>query len=122
MCSSDLSPEQAPSPSPEPTPEPDTPQEDHIVYKSDGSIDLNESYWVKDSEAMRTIGNSKEYQTLMGKYYNQYGGNNIHFSIQRISTSSGTYCVYDYSYFCTLFNDKNQRIHFTFNGSEFVEK
>ena len=116
------SPEQAPSPSPEPTPEPDTPQEDHIVYKSDGSIDLNESYWVKDSEAMRTIGNSKEYQTLMGKYYNQYGGNNIHFSIQRISTSSGTYCVYDYSYFCILFNDKNQRIHFTFNGSEFVEK
>ena len=24
--------------------------------------------------------------------------------------------------FCTLFNDKNQIVHFTFNGSEFVEK
>ena len=101
----------------------DTPQEDHIVYKSDGSIDLNESYWIKDLEAMEAIGKSKEYQSLMGKYYNQYGGNNIHFSIQRISTSkSGTYCVYDCSYFCTLFNDKNQRIRFIFNGSEFVEK
>lgn len=111
------------TPSPEPSPEPDTPQEDHIVYKADGSIDLNESYWVKDTKAMKAIGNSKEFQSLMGKYYNQYGGNNIHFSIQRISSStSGTYCVYDYSYFCTLFNDKNQRVHFTFNGSEFVEK
>lgn len=113
------SPEQAPGPSPEPA----TPQEDHIVYKADGSIDLNESYWVKSTDASRAIGKSKEFQSLMGKYYNQYGGNNIHFSIQRISSStSGTYCVYDYSYFCTLFNDKNQIVHFTFNGSEFVEK
>jgi cytoskeletal protein RodZ len=117
------SPEQAPGPSPEPSPEPATPQEDHIVYKADGSIDLNESYWVKSTDASRAIGKSKEFQSLMGKYYNQYGGNNIHFSIQRISSStSGTYCVYDYSYFCTLFNDKNQIVHFTFNGSEFVEK
>lgn len=111
------------TPSPEPSPEPATPQEDHIVYKADGSIDLNESYWVKSTDASRAIGKSKEFQSLMGKYYNQYGGNNIHFSIQRISSStSGTYCVYDYSYFCTLFNDKNQIVHFTFNGSEFVEK
>ena len=116
-------PDPEPSPSPEPSPEPDTPQEDHIVYKADGSIDLNESYWVKSTDASRAIGKSKEFQTLMGKYYNQYGGDNIHFSIQRISTATpGIYCVYDYSYFCTLFNDKNQIVHFYFNGSEFVEK
>lgn len=117
------SPEQAPGSSPEPSPEPATPQEDHIVYKADGSIDLNESYWVKSTDAIRAIGKSKEYQALMGKYYNQYGKDNVYFGIQRISTSKpDKYYFYDFTYFCELYNDSNQQIGFIFNGSEFVEK
>lgn len=114
------SPEQAPSPSPEPTPEPDTPQEDHIVYKADGSIDLNESYWVKGT-ASTAISKSNEFQALMAKYYNIYG-ENASFHITKVGTSQNNIInVYSYSYRCKILNT-GDTIRFIFNGSEFVEK
>lgn len=113
------SPEQAPSPSPEPTPEPDTPQEDHIVYKSDGSIDLNESYWVNRRDADSTIYNSKEmndFENYINKKYNFNGEYVIHMNF---SGRHSTWSVYDFTYHLRC---ESQVIHFYFNGSEFVEK
>lgn len=114
------SPEQAPSPSPEPTPEPDTPQEDHIVYKSDGSIDLNESYWVNGTDAFLTINNSKEmndFKNYIIKKYNYNGGYTIDVSY---GGKHNTWNVYDFSYH--IIKSGDPVIFFYFNGSEFVEK
>ena len=114
------SPEQAPGPSPEPTPEPDTPQEDHIVYKSDGSIDLNESYWVNGTDAFLTINNSKEmndFKNYINKKYNYNGGYTIDVSY---GGKHNTWNVYDFSYH--IIKSGDPVIFFYFNGSEFVEK
>lgn len=114
------SPEQAPGPSPEPSPEPATPQEDHIVYKADGSIDLNESYWVNKMDAYSVIYNSKEmndFKNYINKKYNYNGGCVTHMNY---SGRHNTWSVYDFIYFITKSN--NQDIDFYFNGSEFVEK
>lgn len=113
------SPEQAPGPSPEPIPEPDTPQEDHIVYKSDDSIDLNESYWVNRRDAFLTINNSKEmndFKNYINKKYNFNSGYTIDVSY---GGRHNTWSVYDFTYHLRC---ENQVIHFYFNGSEFVEK
>lgn len=113
------SPEQAPGPSPEPSPEPATPQEDHIVYKSDGSIDLNESYWVNNRDAFLTINNSKEmndFKNYIIKKYNFNSGYTIDVSY---GGRHNTWNVYDFTYHLRY---ADQVIHFYFNGSEFVEK
>lgn len=114
------SPEQAPGPSPEPSPEPDTPQEDHIVYKADGSIDLNESYWVNRKDAFLAINNSKEmndFKNYINKKYNYNGGYTIDVSY---GGKHNTWNVYDFSYH--IIKSGDPVIFFYFNGSEFVEK
>lgn len=114
------SPEQAPSPSPEPSPEPATPQEDHIVYKADGCIDLNESYWVNRKDAFLAINNSKEmndFKNYINKKYNYNGGYTTDVSY---GGKHSTWNVYDFSYH--IIKSDNPVIFFYFNGSEFVEK
>ena len=113
------SPEQAPSPSPEPTPEPDTPQEDHVVYKSDGSIDLNESYWVNKRDAFLTINNSKEMNDFKNYIIKKYNINSEYVIHMNSGGRHNTWSVYDFTYHLRC---ENQVIHFYFNGSEFVEK
>lgn len=114
------SPEQAPSPSPEPTPEPDTPQEDHVVYKSDGSIDLNESYWVNKRDAFLTINNSKEMNDFKNYIIKKYNINSEYVIHMNSGGRHNTWSVYDFTYF--IVKSGNQDIDFYFNGSEFVEK
>lgn len=97
----------------------DTPQEDHIVYKSDGSIDLNESYWVNRRDADSIIYNSKEmndFKNYINKKYNCNGGYVTHMNY---SGRHNTWSVYDFTYHLKC---GSQVIHFYFNGSEFVEK
>jgi DNA mismatch repair ATPase MutL len=116
-------PEPTPIPNPEPEPQPDPEPEvveDHIVYKPDGSIDLNESYWVKGT-ASTAISKSNEFQALMAKYYNIYG-ENASFHITKVGTSQNNIInVYSYSYRCKILNT-GDTIRFIFNGSEFVEE
>ena len=113
------SPEQAPGPSPEPSPEPDTPQEDHIVYKPDGSIDLNQSYWVNKRDAFLTINNSKEMNDFKNYIIKKYNFNSEYVIHMNSGGRHNTWNVYDFTYHLRY---ENQVIHFYFNGSEFVEK
>lgn len=116
------SPEQAPSPSPEPTPEPDTPQEDHVVYKSDGSIDLNESYWIKSTNAMSIIGNSNEIQDALDYTRAKYNCNDrIKLNMPYAAGQNNIWTVNSFSYYISC-NKCNFKLSFYFNGSEFVEK
>ena len=110
----------APEPKPEPQPEPETEVvEDHIVYKPDGSIDLNESYWVSGN-ASEEIGKSNEFQALMAKYYSIYR-ENVKFQIYRVGGYQKIFNVYSFSYLCKITNT-GEVIKFQFNGSEFVEE
>lgn len=113
------SPEQAPGPSPEPTPEPDTPQEDHIVYKADGSINLNESYWVNKMDANSAIYNSKEMNDFENYIIKKYNFNSEYVIHMNYGGRHSTWNVYDFTYHLRY---ADQVIHFYFNGSEFVEK
>ncbi len=116
------SPEQAPSPSPEPSPEPATPQEDHIVYKSDGSIDLNESYWIKSTNAMSIIGNSNEIQDALDYTRAKYNCNDrIKLNMPYAAGQNNIWTVNSFSYYISC-NKCNFKLSFYFNGSEFVEK
>lgn len=113
------SPEQAPSPSPEPSPEPATPQEDHIVYKADGSIDLNESYWINKMDAYSAIYNSKEMNNFENYIIKKYNFNSEYVIHMNYGGRHNTWNVYDFTYHLRC---GDQVIHFYFNGSEFVEK
>lgn len=113
------SPEQAPGPSPEPSPEPDTPQEDHIVYKPDGSINLNESYWVNKMDADSAIYNSKEMNNFKNYIIKKYNFNSEYVIHMNYGGRHNTWNVYDFTYHLRC---GDQVIHFYFNGSEFVEK
>lgn len=112
-------PDPEPSPSPEPSPEPDTPQEDHIVYKSDGSIDLNESYWVNRKDAFLAINNSKEMNDFKNYIIKKYNFNSEYVIHMNSGGRHSTWNVYDFTYHLRY---ADQVIHFYFNGSEFVEK
>jgi len=110
----------SPDPSPEPSTEPDTPQEDHIVYKADGSIDLNESYWVNRHDAFFAINNSKEmndFKNYINKKYNYNGGYTTDVSY---GGKHSTWNVYDFSYHIKKSDDPV--ISFYFDGNQFVEK
>lgn len=116
------SPEQAPGPSPEPSPEPTTPQEDHIVYKADGSIDLNESYWIKSTNAMSIIGNSNEIQDALDYTRAKYNCNDrIKLNMPYAAGQNNIWTVNSFSYYISC-NKCNFKLSFYFNGSEFVEK
>ena len=116
------SPEQAPGPSPEPSPKPATPQEDHIVYKADGSIDLNESYWIKSTNAMSIIGNSNEIQDALDYTRAKYNCNDrIKLNMPYAAGQNNIWTVNSFSYYISC-NKCNFKLSFYFNGSEFVEK
>lgn len=73
-------PEPAPIPNPDPKPQPDPEPEvveDHVVYKPDGSIDLNESYWANRKDALKAIKESSElssFKKYISKKYNWTNG------------------------------------------------
>lgn len=100
----------------------DTPQEDHIVYKSDGSIDLNESYWVKSTNAMSIIGNSNEIQDALDYTRAKYNCNDrIKLNMSYAAGRNNIWTVNSFSYYISC-NKCNFKLSFYFNGSEFVEK
>lgn len=73
-------PEPAPIPNSDPKPQPDPEPEvveDHVVYKPDGSIDLNESYWANRKDALKAIKESSElssFKKYISKKYNWTNG------------------------------------------------
>ncbi len=115
------SPEQAPSPSPEPSPEPATPQEDHIVYKADGSIDLNESYWVNRKDAINAIRNSVEAQNFIQYTRKKYNCTHAIKNGMSYAGKSDIWNVYSFTYY-NFCDECSFRLFGYFNGSEFVEK
>ena len=110
-------PDPEPSPSPEPSPEPDIPQEDHIVYKSDGSIDLNESYWVNRRDAISNITDSNEMEKFVKQKSDYIEGYSTHMTYSR---NHKVWNVYDFTY--KILYNNGMVLNFEFNGSEFVEK
>ena len=107
----------SPEPSPEPSLEPDTPLEDHIVYKSDGSIDLNESYWVNRRDAISNITDSNEMEKFVKQKSDYIEGYSTHMTYSR---NHKVWNVYDFTY--KILYNNGLVLNFEFNGSEFVEK
>lgn len=115
------SPEQAPGSSPEPSPEPATPQEDHIVYKPDGSINLNESYWVNRKDAINAIRNSVEAQNFIQYTRKKYNCTHAIKNGMSYAGKSDIWNVYSFTYY-NFCDECSFRLFGYFNGSEFVEK
>ena len=116
-------PEPQPEPTPVPTPDPE-PQpevvEDYIVYKSDGSIDLNESYWVTVKSAHTSISQSKEYQDYKIRCCEEYGYNNVRFTAQCMNPDNKI-VVNSFIYHCKVYNT-GELITYYFDGNNFVKK
>ena len=104
----------------DPTPEPEG-GEDHIVYKPDGSIDLNESYWKNSDDALKAIEESPELNTFIKYTPKKYNWTNGSITNMGWSGKNNKWNVYSYSY---LIREKgsSDNIKFEFNGKEFVEK
>ena len=101
--------------------EPDTPQEDHIVYKSDGSIDLNESYWVNRKDAINAIRNSVEAQNFIQYTRKKYNCTHAIKNGMSYAGKSDIWNVYSFTYY-NFCDECSFRLFGYFNGSEFVEK
>ena len=118
-------PEPAPIPNPDPKPQPDPEPEvveDHVVYKPDGSIDLNESYWANRKYALKAIKKSSElisFKKYISKKYNWTNG-----SVTQIGQGgqNDKWNVYSFSYHIEEKGNYSNFIRFEFNGKEFVEK
>lgn len=118
-------PEPAPIPNPDPKPQPDPEPEvveDHVVYKPDGSIDLNESYWANRKDALKAIKESSElssFKKYISKKYNWTNG-----SVTQIGQGgqNDKWNVYSFSYHIEEKGNYSNFIRFEFNGKEFVEK
>lgn len=108
-------------PEPKPNPEPEV-VEDHVVYKPDGSIDLNESYWANRKDALKAIKESSElssFKKYISKKYNWTNG-----SVTQIGWGgqNDKWNVYSFSYHIEEKGNYSNFIRFEFNGKEFVEK
>lgn len=100
-------------------PTPQEHQEDHVVYKADGSIDLNQSYWVKGVDASRNCRNSKEMNEF--KEYIAKKFQEINYYFQTGWGGKGPFSVYDLN-FDVLNHDTHEfLISFHFDGTKFVE-
>ena len=100
-------------------PTPQEPQEDHVVYKADGSIDLNQSYWAKGGDASRNCRNSKEMNEF--KEYIAKKFQEINYYFQTGWGGKGPFSVYDLN-FDVLNHDTHEfLISFHFDGTKFVE-
>lgn len=97
----------------------DTPKEDHIVYKSDSSINLNESYWVNVDDAIMSILNSNEMKNFKEYIEQKYNYNGDYSTNMNFGGKHDTWNVYDFYYFI---KKSDKFINFYFNGSEFIEK
>lgn len=104
----------------DPTPEPEG-GEDHIVYKPDGSIDLNESYWKNRDDALKAIRESQELNTFIKYTSKKYNWTNGSVTNMGWSGKNNKWDVYSYSYLIREKGSSNN-IKFEFNGKEFVEK
>lgn len=109
-----------PKPEPKPNPEPEV-VEDHVVYKPDGSIDLNESYWANREDASKAIWESSELDDFQKNIMTKYNWTNGSITNMGWSGKNNKWDVYSYSYLIREKGSSNN-IKFEFNGKEFVEK
>lgn len=99
--------------------EPTQPQEDHVVYKADGTIDLNQSYWMKAHDASNYCYNSNEMKEFKSYISEKFKG--INWYIHSPSSGDGPFSVYDL-YWQVADRDKHETlVDFHFDGSKFVE-
>lgn len=95
--------------------------EDYVVYKADGSVNLNESYWGDIKEATTCIGHSTEMENFHKYVNNKYNwSGKFSLSFDYFGSKYTTYNVYSFSY--TASNSDGDTIKFYYNGTEFVEK
>lgn len=95
------------------------PKEDHVVYKADGSIDLNQSYWAEGGDASKNCRNSKEMNEF--KEYIAKKFQEINYYFQTGWGGKGPFSVYDLN-FDVLNHDTHEfLISFHFDGTKFVE-
>lgn len=99
--------------------EPTQPQEDHVVYKADGTIDLNQSYWMDHGDTFMNCYNSKEMQDFLNYIDQKFTGMNL--STQSQSGGKGPFSVYDLGWIIVNRDNHKILIHFHFDGSKFVE-
>lgn len=95
------------------------PQEDHVVYKADGSIDLNQSYWAEGGDAFNNCFDSKEMNEFIEYLDKKFQGVNYYFTAPY--GGRGPFSVYDL-HWRILNHDTHERlINFHFDGTKFVE-
>lgn len=96
--------------------EPTQPQEDHVVYKADGTIDLNQSYWYNKSDTSKAIETSTEFNNFEMEMVIKYDSDlTFHIGGSNLSDKIN---VYSYRY---SFKYNGERHYFYFDGSKFVE-
>lgn len=99
--------------------EPTQPQEDHVVYKADGTIDLNQSYWMKGYDAGKYCHNSNEMKDFLNYIDKKFKG--INWYTQSPFYGKGPFSVYDLHWEITDRDTHKTLVDFHFDGSKFVE-
>lgn len=100
-------------------PTPQEPQEDHVVYKADGSIDLNQSYWAEGIDASRNCRNSKEMNEF--KEYIAKKFQEINYYFRTGWGGRGPFSVYDLYFYVSNRDTHEDLVRFHFDGTKFVE-
>lgn len=95
------------------------PQEDHLIYKADGSIDLNQSYWAKGEDASDYCLYSKEMNEFEEYLSKKFQG--INWYVHANYGGRGPFSVYDLHFGVLNRNTHETLIKFHFNGTKFVE-
>lgn len=95
------------------------PQEDHVVYKADGSIDLNQSYWAEGGDASDYCLYSKEmneFEEYLSKKFQD-----INYYVHAGYGGKGPFSVYDLYFYVSNRDTHKRLINFHFDGTKFVE-
>lgn len=95
------------------------PKEDHVVYKADGSIDLNQSYWAEGGDAAKNCSNSKEMKEFKEYVAKKFQGINYYFTAPY--GGKGPFSVYDLCWHILNYDTREKLIDFHFDGTKFVE-
>lgn len=95
------------------------PQEDHVVYKADGSIDLNQSYWAEGGAAAMNCSSSKEMKEFKEYVAKKFQEINYYFNASY--GGKGPFSVYDLHWYVSNRDTHEDLIRFHFDGTKFVE-
>lgn len=95
------------------------PQEDHVVYKADGSIDLNQSYWAEGGAAAMNCSSSKEMKEFKEYVAKKFQEINYYFNASY--GGKGPFSVYDLHWYVSNRDIHEDLIRFHFDGTKFVE-